>query len=481
MNFGLLLPEFLTLGLAFLVFTADFFLPEHQKNRLALVSVLGLIGVLCLTPLVLPSIDEELFGGIIKIDRYAVLFKMVFLATGVLIIVASTDFVRTRLSHPGEYYGLIIISVLAMMLMASSGELLTAYLSLELLSFTLYILSGFSKDHPKSNEASIKYILLGAFSSALLLYGMVLLYGALGTTHFSQIGVNLGQAEGATPRIMVGLALLATGLGFKMTIFPFHMWAPDVYEGAPIPITAYIAVGSKAAVFVLLMRLFAEGFLPIADQWTVVAAILSAATMVVGNLLAISQTNLKRLLAYSSIGQAGYLLMGIAAISILGYNGALFHLLGYIATSLVAFIAIISFYNNSGRDEIKDLAGLSKTSPYLAMSITIALFSFSGLPFFAGFTTKFYLFSSVATQGLLWLSGIAMIASLVSLYYYLKIIRTMYIEPTGNDVTVITPKSTLIALSFLIGVVIVIGVYPSVITTPIEQATIPLFGSTGTR
>ena len=478
-RFDLLWPEFLVAGLAFVVFTADLFLRPERKNLLAPVAVIGLGAILVFTLWFLWGVDEALFGGLVRVDAYALFFKALFLLIGGFVMVASVHFVGRYLKHPGEFYGIILVSVLAMMLLAAAGELLTAYLSLELLSFSLYILAGYAREDPKSNEASVKYVLLGAFSSGLMLYGIVMLYGALGTTHFAGMADALQGLDGTSGRLLLGLALLISGLGFKLAAVPFHMWAPDVYEGAPLPITAYIAVGSKAAAFAVVLRLFAEGLLPAADQWRVLIAGLAAVTMVFGNLVALVQRNIKRMLAYSSVGQVGYLLMGIAALSPLASNGLILHLVGYAATNLVAFTAIIVFYNHSGNDEIPDFAGLAGRSPFLAAALTVALFSLAGLPFFAGFTTKFYLFAAVAREGYLWLAGLAITASLVSLYYYLTVVRQMYIEKAEDTSPV--PSSALLvgALGVLVVVVVVIGVYPAPLVDAVDAASRALLGGGG--
>ena len=469
-QFELLWPEFLVAGLAFLVFTADFLLPSNRKNWLAGVAVVGLGAILAFTVPYLWDVEDSLFDGIVRVDDYALLFKVVFLLVGITVILCSVDFVRRHLTHPGEYYAIILVSVLAMMLLGAAGELLTAYISLELLSFSLYILAGFARRDPKSNEAGVKYILLGAFSSALLLFGISLLYGSLGETRFTEMAEALQGMEGVNGRLLLGLAFLVAGLGFKLAVVPFHMWAPDVYEGAPLPVTAYIAVGSKAAAFALVLRLFAEGLLPVADQWRTIIAALAAVTMMVGNLVALAQSNIKRMLAYSSIGQVGYLLMGIAALSVLASTGLVLHLVGYAVTSFAAFLAIIAFYNQTGRDDIPAYAGLADRSPLVAASLTVALFSLAGLPFFAGFTTKFYLFTAAAAGGYLWLAGLAATASLISLYYYLMVIKQMYIHPADDPTPLPTPLLTKGVLAVLVLAIIFIGVYPGPLVDAIDAA-----------
>ena len=434
-NLHLLLPEFLLATLAFAVFAIDLLLPANRKNLVAWVSVAGLIGLLALALALLWGENEEMYGGLIKVDSYALFFKSFFILLGIFIILSSVDYVGKHLSHPGEYYGLILFSVLAMNVMAASREILTAYVALELMSFSFYILVSYARYNPRSNEAGIKYVLIGAFSSAILLFGISMLYSTIGVTHFADISATLTNVGDVSPALWVGLALILVGLGFKVAAVPFHMWAPDVYQGAPLPVTAYLAVGSKAAAFALMLRLFAEAFMPSIDDWQIIVAIMAAVTMTVGNLVAIAQHNIKRLLAYSSIGQVGFLLMGIAALSAtspLASNGVMLHIVGYAFTNLAVFVGIIAFFNMTGKEEIADFSGLADRHPFLAAAMAIGMFSLAGLPFFAGFTTKFYLFTAAANEGLLWLAGLAIVNSLISLYYYLVVIRHMYIQPAPD-------------------------------------------------
>ncbi len=489
-NLHLLWPEFLVTGLAFVVLTADLFLPAHRKSALPWISVAGMAGVLVFTLLFLVNREAaSLYQGIVAVDRFSLLFKVVFLALGVLITLASVDFVRRYLTNPGEYYAIIIFSVLGMMLMAAASELLTAYIGLELLSFSLYILVSHSRENPKSNEAGTKYILLGAFASALLLYGISIVYGEIARvgidapTSFQAINTYLQMMSSGTPAtFLIGLALVVAGLGFKVAAVPFHMWAPDVYEGAPLPITAYLAVGSKIAAFALVLRLFATGFLPALVEWQLILAILAAATMTVGNLVAIAQHNIKRLFAYSSIGQVGYLLLGVAAIGMVNSGGGvtvlpdasnavILHLVGYGITNLAAFVAIIAFHNATGKEEISDFAGLADRNPFIAMALTVSMLSLAGLPIFAGFITKFYLFVAAAKADLLWLAALAMVNSLVSLYYYLIVIRQMYIQPAQETSPIRVPWVTGGLLGFLVVATVLIGVYPAPLLDAIETAT----------
>ena len=472
-NLYLLTPEFALAGLAFLVFAVDLVLPEGRKNLLGWLSIVGLVALIVVSIFMLWDHDETLYNGLLAVDDFSLWFKVLFMGIGIFIILSSMDFVSEHLEHKGEFYGLVLFSILGMNVMAQSRELLTAYIALELLSFSLYVLAAYARDSAKSNEGGLKYIIIGAFSSAVLLYGVSMIYGVLGVTKFEAIAAGLASASEVSPALWVGVAFLLVGLGFKVAAVPFHMWAPDVYEGAPYPITAYLSIGSKAAAFALVLRLAAEGFVPAGDrwdQWQLILAVLAAVTMMVGNLVALAQSNIKRMLAYSSIGQVGYLLMGIAALSVLASTGLVLHLVGYAVTSFAAFLAIIAFYNQTGRDDIPAYAGLADRAPLVAGALTVALFSLAGLPFFAGFTTKFYLFTAAAEGGYLWLAGLAATASLISLYYYLMVIKQMYIHPAADATPLPTPLLTKGVLAVLVLAIIFIGVYPGPLVDAIDAA-----------
>ena len=486
-NFLLLTPEFIVTGLAFVVLTLDLFLPERQKWTLPFVAVAGLAVALVVSLAQLWGVNDSLYGGVIRVDGYALFFKAFFIALGGVVILVSVDFVRRNLEHPGEYYGILLFTVVAMMLLAASGELLTAYISLELLSFGLYVLVAYDRYNAKSNEGATKYILLGAFSSALLLFGMSQVYGLLGTTRFDEISRALATMDALSPGLILGIALIVAGLGFKVAAVPFHMWAPDAYEGAPIPITAHLAVGSKAAAFALVLRLFAEAFMPIVEQWQILLIALAVITMLLGNLVALAQRNLKRLLAYSSVGQVGYLLMGVAALasmrsgeaslelSHLASNGILLHLVAYAVTNMAAFLCLAAVFNITGRDDIAGMAGVARRAPVVGLVFAVSLFSLAGLPIFVGFTSKFYLFNAAAAQGLLWVAGVAIFASLISLYYYLMVVRQLYIEPAEDAAPIPVPRLTLGVLGALFAGMVALGVYPAPLMRAVQYASDALF------
>ena len=503
-NLGLLTPEFALAGLAFLVFAVDLVLPDDRKHLLAWLSIAGLVGLMALSAVMLWGEQESLYDGLLAIDDYSLFFKIFFMGIGVFIIFSSVDYVKQFLTNPGEFYGLVLFSILGMNVMAQSRELLTAYISLELLSFCLYVLASYARSSPRSNEGGLKYIIIGAFSSAILLYGISMVYSTIGVTRFADISTALMSAGDVSPALWVGVAMILVGLGFKVAAVPFHMWAPDVYEGSPYPITAYLAIGSKAAAFALVLRLVAEGFVPAAgrwDQWQLIVAVLAGVTMLVGNLVALAQRNIKRLMAYSSIGHVGFILAGVAALShdsALASNGIMLYLVGYSVANLVVFAGLIAFFNTTGGEMIADFAGLADRQPFLALCIAVGLFSLGGMPIFAGFAIKFYLFTAVANEGFLWLAGLAIFTSLISLYYYLQVIRQMYIHPapeaeissaealpegdTGSaDVipegevsaaSLASAPSALMLAVLAIGLAAVfwIGVYPSPLLGPIEAA-----------
>ncbi len=430
MNFeyALLIPEFILAGAAAVVLLADAFRRDFGISR-RLIPAIAVLGALAAGIASLFYANRETdFAGLIGIDDYTLFFRVLFTVTVLVVILGSLEFVERNIRHQGEFYALLLVSTIGAIYMAGARELLTAYISIELLSFSLYVAVSLAKDDRRSGEAGLKYVLLGGVASAMLLYGLSLIYGAAGTTSYEGIAEALGDGSvQGSPVLLLGLAFLVGGLGFKASAVPFHMWTPDAYEGAPLPVTAYIAATSKAATFALLLRLFGTGLLPVQDDWQWMLATLSVATMVTGNLIALVQTNIKRLLAYSSIGQVGFMLMAVTTVSDASSSALLLHLAGYLVTNLAVFIAVIAVYNRIGSERIEDFRGLAETQPYLALVITTGLFSLSGMPLLAGFVTKFFIFQAAAEEGFLWLSGVAVIMSTVSLYYYLKVIRVMYV------------------------------------------------------
>jgi NADH-quinone oxidoreductase subunit N len=480
-DYSLLTPEFCLGGLAALILALDLFVPQFRKSWLSLVAAAGLIGVAGMS---FGWVNKDSsFAGLIYVDDYTTFFRVFFTLTAAAVAVMSTSFVQTKLRHPGEFYALIILSTIGAIYMAAARELLTAYLSLELLSFSLYILVSFAKSDKRSNEGGMKYMLLGAFSSAIFLYGLSLIYGSAGSTFYDEIAASYTNGtSGFDLGVLAGLVLVLAGLGFKVAAVPFHMWTPDAYEGAPLPITAYLSTTSKAAGFALILRLFSSAFMPIQDDWQWMVAALAAITMVLGNLVALQQHNIKRLLAYSSIGQVGYMLMAIAALSANSASDSssvssalLLHMSGYVITNLAAFTCLIAWYELTGQEEISGFRGMAERAPLLAASLTAALFSLSGMPLFAGFFTKFILFQAVASSGFLWLAIIAVTMSFVSLYYYLTVIKEIYISaPDEPGRLAVPPLMAGLTVVLVLGIFYV-GLYPRHIFEAAQEATKLLF------
>ncbi len=486
-EYTIFIPEYIAAGSAVGIIGIELFWPKFRKDWLAYITAIAALGWL-VSGLFFIGKDPNSFQGLIRSDDFTTYFRL--LAASIVIVVAlmSATHMRTRTKTVAEYYGLLLVAGCGMVYMAAATELLTAYISLELLSFSLYILVGYLKRDNLSSEASLKYILLGAFSSAMFLYGMSLIYGVTGSTYYDAIAQGLAdRGPGTDPAVIVGMMLILAGVGFKVSAVPFHMWAPDAYQGAPMPIAAFLSTASKAAGFALILRLFTGALIIDAAEWRWAVAALAAITMTLGNLVAIQQTNLKRLVAYSSIGQVGYMLVTIAAI---GYGDAkvgqdasaalLLHIVGYVIATLLLFAALTAAYNRTGRDDIPGLRGLAETQPFLALVITIALFSFAGLPPFAGFATKVLMFQGATTNELLWVVGLAVLNSFISLYYYLMVIRQMYLyDPVGDGKRwTVSPVLWCLSAGLLLGVLF-IGVYPGPVFELTERAAQPLFDAAG--
>jgi len=445
-----LLPEIALLCLALLIFGLDLFSGGDKRRWLGWLAAAGLAVIFVLNVFWSWTGGELVFSGMLKTDLLALLFKETFIVAAILTVLISVDYKPLK-SH-GEYYALTILATLGMSLMASAADLIMLYVALELTSITLYILAGYLRDVPKSTEAGLKYFLFGAFSSALMLYGMSLVYGLTGETGLREVAVALTASNQPLP-VVLGALLMLAGFGFKIAAVPFHMWTPDVYEGAPTPVTAFVSVASKAAGFAVLMRVFIGAFDFIRPDWIAVVGALSVVTMTLGNVVAIPQTNIKRMLAYSSIAQAGYVLIGVVCISALGVASIIFYLIVYTLTNICAFAVVILISNATGSDEIADFAGLSRRSPALALVMLLALLSLGGIPPVAGFFGKLYIFAAAIEQGLLWLVVIGVLNAIISLYYYLIVARVMYLEEPPSEEPVPVPAlSTIVLLVTGLGV-----------------------------
>jgi NADH-quinone oxidoreductase subunit N len=402
----------------------------------------------------------SLFSGAYVYDGISWFSKITILAGTVLTALLSLDTIRVKEKYTGAYYALLLSSALGMMFLVSSQELITLYVALETTAISLYALAAIYKKDDFSLEAGIKYLILGALSSGILLYGISILYATTASTSLSVI-VQYTAQNPLSPFYICGIVLVLIGVGFKLSMVPFHVWTPDVYQGAPTPVTAYISVASKAAGFILALRLFGFALAPAQAFWTPIMAVLAFLTMTVGNLLAIPQKNIKRLLAYSTISQAGYLLVGFVAVSADGASSVLFYLLVYTFTNIAAFGVVIAFSRVTGSDNLEDYAGLAQKEPLLALTLLLALLSLAGIPPMAGFIGKFYLFYAAMEKGYLWLVIAGALNSTISLYYYLLILKQMYIFDRTKEYPKITlPWTVKLALVASVIMIFILGIFP---------------------
>jgi NADH-quinone oxidoreductase subunit N len=480
-----LTPELSLLGFALVVILLDLFI--KQKKVLAAVSIAGVLVSAGFTVAMWGTPSEAIFYRMLAVDNFALFFKLLLLAAVGLVIMASQDYVGKFQRFQGEYYALVLISAVGMMLLVAAADLIAIYVALELSGISLYVLVTFLKDK-KSTEAGLKYLLLGAVASAVLLYGMALVFGFTGNTCLICIAEFVQGMPGAgllnNPALLLGMVLLAAGFGFKIACFPFQMWVPDVYEGAPTPITAYLSVASKAAGFAVILRVFFVALGPdwLSLNWGLLFAILSAITMTVGNVLAILQSNIKRMLGYSSIAQAGYLMVGLATVGMavgndaVGQSGLIFFLMSYAVTNLGAFIAVIAISNKIDSDSISDYAGMRKRAPLLALALSFCLISLIGLPPTAGLIAKIYIFTGAVQHGLLWLVIVAVINSCVSAFYYLRVVKVMWLGAPASEEKVPSSWALRTALALCCLFVLLLGVLPGGFVS-IAQAAVRMLGS----
>jgi NADH-quinone oxidoreductase subunit N len=471
---GVLLPPLILLGAAALVLVLDVLPPRDSKAHLGGVALAGIVGAL-VAIVVRWGTEARAFRDMVVLDSYALYVDLIIGYAAALIVMLSMDYLGRTGSESGEYYALVLFTASGMMLMASAGDLIVVFLALELMSISLYVLAGLFTTRLTSGEASMKYFLLGAFASSFMLYGIALLYGATGSTNLDRIAAS-AAARGAEPMVLAGLGMLLVGLGFKISSVPFHMWAPDVYEGAPTSVTALIATGSKAAAFAALLRILFVGLRGLQPDWSALAWALAALTMTVGNVVALAQSNLKRMLAYSSIAHVGYMLMGLVAGSAQGAGAILFYLLAYTFTTVGAF-GVIALCARAGDEavEVGDFAGLARRHPLLAATLTLCLLSLVGVPPLAGFVSKFYLFGAAVRAGFVWLTVIAVLNSVVAAYYYLRVIVYMYMrEPDGEPVTVTSSLAGGLALTLAVLGIVLLGLMPAPFADLAQAAVAPL-------
>jgi NADH-quinone oxidoreductase subunit N len=421
-------PELILVAFAVIVLGAD--LPRSGAGRKSLfwLSAIGVVlaAVACLSW----AGEGEAFAGSFVRDGFTTALDLIFLLITLLTLFVSYGYVRREGIESGEYYGLVLLAGSGMLLLAGAGDMIVVFLGLEILSVASYVLAGLFRKNARSNEASLKYLLLGAMSTAFLLYGMAAVYGLTGATNLKAIGAALPEAASASPFLTyVGVGMMIVGFGFKVAAVPFHMWTPDVYEGAPTAVTAFFTSGPKAAAFAAALRVFVTGLGGVSEQWTGVIAVLAILSMTIGNIGAIAQKEIKRMLAYSSIAHAGYLLIGLAVPGVLGVSAIVFYLVAYTLMNLGAFSIVAALEKRgTNRTEMADYAGLAKRRPGMALAMTIFMVSLGGLPPTVGFVAKFYIFSAAVEQGMITLAVIGALNSLVSIFYYLRVTVIMYMR-----------------------------------------------------
>lgn len=497
----LLSPEISLAAVAFLVVLAD--LVNGPKRLVPAVAIIGLAIPLFFTvllwgevagwwSLLVPQVGERegyslptLFGTL-AVDRFALFFKFLFIGSVGLVLMSSYGYVERFSERRGEFHVLIMLSAVGMMLMAAGTELITLYVALELSTLPLVALAAFGGDR-RSSEAGLKYLVLGAIASAVLLYGMTLVFGFTGSTNLEAIAVAVGNVAGGTddfgiPLLAVGIILMVAGFGFKIAAVPFQGWVPDVYEGSPLPVTAFLSVASKAAGFAVIMRVFFTAFESLEVDWALLFAVIAAASMTIGNLVAIAQTNVKRMLAYSTIAHAGYMLVGLAAVASrtvdgvsIGSETLLFYLGGYAVTNLAAFFAIMAIMERTRSELIESFAGMSQRAPWLALALSIALLSLTGIPPTVGFMAKLFVFGAAIKADLAWLVALGAVNSVISAYFYLRVIRVMYLaEPKDHERSPrVIPLDISIAVTAV--AVIALGVWPKALLEIADRAVQQIF------
>jgi len=453
-----ILPEISLVALGIILLFVELLLPRDRHNVLGWIASLGLLFTIGIS-LAIGRPSEEprlLWGGMIRQDWLGFIFKMMILFSAAVTALLVMEL--EGLGWRGETYLLMLASTVGMCLMASAADLIMLYLAIETTSIPLYVLSGFLTGDDKSAEAGFKYLLFGAMVSAVMLYGFSLLYGFSGTTSVYELA-SLAYQNNLSALVLFGaLMLVLVGFAFKISAVPLHFWAPDVYEGAPTPIAGFLSTASKAAGFAVLVRVLLTAFPVISPFWGAILAALATATMTLGNVLALTQKNIKRLLAYSSIAHAGYTLIGVVAISTLGVTSVIFYLVAYIITNLLAFGVVTTIGRVTGSDDLASYAGLNRRSPGLALILLVAMLSLAGMPPFAGFVVKFAIFASAVESNLIWLAVVGVLNSIVGLYYYLIVLKVVYLYRSEDENKPLPiPRSYTIALAVLAVGIVLIG------------------------
>jgi NADH-quinone oxidoreductase subunit N len=470
-----ILPVIGLLILGILIMVVDLLLPEDKKAVLGWISAVGLVSIILASIMFgRPGSNPEfVWGGMLRFDWYGFVFQMLFLFGAAITSMLAMDV--KELGRRGEFFLLLLAATLGMCFMAASANLIMLYVAIETVSIPLYILAGFLVFDKKSTESGFKYFLFGAMTSTIMLFGFSLLYGFSGTTDIYSIAQKL--SSGTNPIPLIGtMLLLLIGFGFKISVVPLHFWAPDVYEGSPTPVAGFLSTASKAAGFAVLLRVLIAVFPANQELWSALLATLAVATMTLGNLLALTQKNMKRLLAYSSIAHAGYILIGVVVATERGFSSSIYYLLAYLVTNLAAFAVVSIIGKTIGSDEIADYAGLSRRSPGLALVLLVSLLSLAGMPPLGGFISKFLVFAAAVEANYIWLAVVGVLNAIIGLYYYLIVLKVVYLYRSDkDDQPIIVSRPYSLTLGILIFGIILLGTFFAPWLTWVVKAASSLF------
>ncbi len=473
----LLMPQLILIVAGITLMLLEPFTQPERKGRMARIAVLAVAVAAYALKFQWSNHSRTILHGMLIVDNYSVFFQFLFFIIVAFCAFLSMKFNERESIERGEYYALLLFACSGMSLMASSGDLILTFLGIEILSIATYILAGFKRTDIRSNESSLKYFLLGSFATAILLYGIALIYGGTGTTNYISIREMALLEGGAQTTTTIGMGLLLVGFGFKVALVPFHSWVPDVYEGAPTSVTAFMAVGPKAAGFAALLRILVQVFPHMIQNWNPVLWILAILTMTLGNVVAVLQTSVKRMLAYSAIAHAGYILVGIIPNSDMGFGAVLFYLVTYTFMNLVAFSIVLSFSRKGDQHvHLDDYAGLGRKAPFAAAAFSLALISLAGIPLTGGFMGKFYLFSAAVQKGYIWLAIVGVLNSVVSVFYYFRVLVYIYMREPSEEAPGPEPIAWPVQAIIGIGVITILflGIHPDKILTLAGYASLAL-------
>jgi NADH-quinone oxidoreductase subunit N len=463
-----LIPQFILIAAGTALMLMEPFTPPERKGRLGRTAVLAAAAAAYSLSFQWNIRPRTLLGGMLVVDNFSIFFQWLFIVIAGVSAFISMKFNERESINRGEYYALLLFACSGMCLMAASVDLILTFLGIEILSIATYILAGFKRSNVRSNESSLKYFLLGSFATAFLLYGIALIYGSTASTGYSSIRALISLQGDVQGMMVAGMGLLLVGFGFKVALVPFHSWAPDVYEGAPTPVTAFMTVGPKAAGFAALLRILAQALPSMAGNWGPILWLLCILTMTLGNVVAVLQTNVKRMLAYSAIAHAGYILIGVLVNSQMGFSAVLFYLVIYTVMNLVAFSVVLSL-SRQGDEHVylNDYIGLGRKAPFAAAALSLALISLAGIPLTGGFIGKFYLFSAAVQKGFIGLAIVGVLNSVLSVFYYFRLMVYMYMREPGADMPEPEPISWPVQVLIGIGALCILwlGIHPDKILT----------------